>query len=112
MIAPASLVHQANRGTPVDVRRAVSFLIPLIAGLALLAIIGHAVLTRTTSTWFEKDLALRSRLAIDSASTSLASHWSAPAELAKILGDITRDERIMAAAACSPRDELIVATAA
>jgi trehalose 6-phosphate synthase len=94
------------------VRRAVRFLLPLIGGLALLAIIGHAVLTRTTSGWFEKDLTLRSRLAIESASTSLASRWNDPAGLAKVLGDITRDERIMAAAACSPRDELIAATEA
>src|SRR5689334_2032004 len=94
------------------VRRAVRFLIPLIGGLAMLAIIGYAVLTRTTSRWFEKDLALRSRLAIDSARTSLASHWNSREQLAGILGDITRDERIMAAAACSARDELLVATEA
>ncbi len=92
--------------------RTARFLVPLIGGLALLAVVGHAVLTRTTSRWFEKDLALRSRLAIDSAGASLASHWNDRARLASILGDITRDERIMAAAACSARDELLVATEA
>src|SRR5689334_11492709 len=93
------------------VRRAVRFLIPLVGGLALLAIIGYVALTRTTSRWFEKDLALRSRLAVDAASTSLASHWDERAQLAGILGDITRDERIMAAAACAPGGELLAATA-
>jgi trehalose 6-phosphate synthase len=97
---------------PMIVRRAVRFLILLIGGLAMLAIIGYVVLTRTTSRWFEKDLALRSRLAIDSASASLASHWNNREQLADILGDITRDERIMAAAACSPGDELLAATEA
>ncbi len=92
------------------VRRALRFLLPLIGGLGLLAIIGYVALTRTTARWFEKDLALRGRLAIESARTSLASHWSNREQLAEILADITRDERIMAAAACSEQGGMVAAT--
>jgi trehalose 6-phosphate synthase len=92
--------------------RAARFLLALTAGLAVLAVFGYVLLTRTTSRWFEKDLALRGRLAIESARTSLAGHWSEREQLGQILGDITRDERIMAAAACSPQGELVAATEA
>jgi trehalose 6-phosphate synthase len=90
--------------------RTTRFLLPLIVGLACLAIVGYVVLTRTTTRWFESDLTMRSRLAIDSARTSLTSHWDEPARLAMILSDITRDERIMAAAACAPSGVQIAAT--
>jgi trehalose 6-phosphate synthase len=91
-------------------RRAARFLIPLISGLALLAIVGYILLTRTTSRWFEKDLELRDRLAVDSARSSLATHWADRAQLPEILADITRDERIMAAAACATNGSLVAAT--
>ncbi|HSD86420.1 MAG TPA: trehalose-6-phosphate synthase [Kofleriaceae bacterium] len=90
--------------------RAARFLLALTAGLAVLAVLGYVLWTRTTSRWFEKDLALRGQLAIESARTSLAGHWNERDQLEQILGDITRDERIMAAAACSPEDELLAAT--
>ncbi|MBL0218793.1 MAG: trehalose-6-phosphate synthase [Myxococcales bacterium] len=91
-------------------RRVARFLIPLIGGLALLAIVGYVLLTRTTSRWFEKDLELRGRLAVESARTSLATHWADRAQLPEILADITRDERIMAAAACGTDGTLVAAT--
>jgi len=93
-------------------RRAARFLIPLIGGLALLAILGYVLLTRTTTRWFEKDLELRGRLAVQSARASLASHWGDHDQLGQILTDITRDERIMAAAACSSTGTLVAATEA
>ncbi len=93
-------------------RRAARFLITLIGGLALLAIVGYILLTRTTARWFEKDLELRGRLAVESARAGLASHWDDRAQLVEILADITRDERIMAAAACSPLGDLVASTEA
>lgn len=92
--------------------RAARFLLALTAGLAVLALLGYVLVTRTTSRWFEKDLALRGQLAIESARTSLAGHWNDREQLGQILGDITRDERIMAAAACSPEGELVATTEA
>ncbi|MCC6551623.1 MAG: trehalose-6-phosphate synthase [Polyangiaceae bacterium] len=94
-------------------KRAAKFLLALLAGLALLTAIGYVALTRTTRDWFEADLAMRSRLAVDSARQSLESYWDTDhARLAQSLADITRDERIMAAAACSPHDGRLVATEA
>jgi trehalose 6-phosphate synthase len=79
----------------------VRFLALLIVGLAVLVLVGHVVLTRTTAGWFERDLALRLRLAIEASRASLASHWDDRAQLTHVLANITRDERIMAAAACA-----------
>ena len=92
-------------------RRVARFLMLLFAGLALLSVVGYFVLARTTRDWFDADLALRSRLAVSSARQSLQSNWSADrAQLTETLADITRDERIMGAAACTPHGELLAAT--
>jgi len=92
--------------------RRARFLIALLAGLAMLAVVGYLVLARMTSRWFERDLALRSQLAIEAARTSLANHWHEPEQLAQILANITRDERIMAAAACGDAGASVAATEA
>jgi trehalose 6-phosphate synthase len=93
------------------VRRAARFLSVLLVGLALLAVAGHFLLAHTTRGWFEADLALRSRLAVSSARQSLENNWSADrARLTETLADITRDERITGAAACSIRGKLLAAT--
>src|SRR5690349_1154618 len=91
--------------------RATPFFIGVVAGLALLACAGYFVLVHTTRAWFEADLHLRSRLAVVSARQSLANNWrTSPERLSDTLADIVRDERIMAAAACSRSGELIAAT--
>jgi trehalose 6-phosphate synthase len=91
-------------------RRAIQFLVLLIAGLAILAVVAYVLMTRTTSRWFDRDLELRGRLAIDSARASLYTHWDLRDRLGEVLSDITRDERIMGAAACSTSGELLGAT--
>ncbi|MBK8259311.1 MAG: trehalose-6-phosphate synthase [Polyangiaceae bacterium] len=92
-------------------RRATRFLSVLLAGLALLAVAGYFLLAQTTRQWFDADLALRSQLAVSSARQSLENNWGADrARLTETLADITRDERIMGAAACSIRGELLAAT--
>jgi trehalose 6-phosphate synthase len=93
------------------VRRALKFLAGLLVGLAILAVFGYAALTRTTQRWFESDLASRSRLAVAAATQSLRTNWQVePALLQKTLADITRDERIMGAAACTAEGKLLAAT--
>ena len=93
--------------------RAVRFLLVLLVGLALLTAAGYFALTRTTRTWFERDLELRAELAVTSARQSLTRNWSTDRErLTQTLTDITRDDRIMAAAACSPEGDLLAVTAA
>lgn len=92
-------------------RRAAPFLLFLLAGLASLAIAGYFALAHTTRSWFDDDLALRSRLAVSSARQSLERNWGADrARLAETLADITRDERILGAAACSASGDLLAAT--
>ena len=83
----------------------------LLIGLVLWAIGGYLALTRKTSDWFHADLELRTRLAVASARQSLIAHWDTePHRLLETLADITRDERIMAAAACSETDMMLAAT--
>ena len=60
------------------------------------------IVSRTTRTWFERDVAMRAELAVNGARQALLARWSDPGGtgLRLILTEITRDERIMAAAAC------------
>ena len=90
--------------------RAVKFLIVLVAGLAILAFVADFVLIGVTRGWFERDLQLRARLAAASARQSLAAHWTGDrVQLAEVLDDMSREERVMGSAAvsmegrCSPR---------
>jgi trehalose 6-phosphate synthase len=81
-------------------RRAVVFLIGLTAVLAALSGLGYVALQRTSRAWFERDLALRDELAVTAAHRGLARAWGDATRLREVLDDITRDERIMAAAGC------------
>lgn len=93
-------------------RRALRFLLLLLAGLALLTLLGYAGLTRVTTEWFDKDLRLRTKLAVISARQSLVQNWTAGGQrLTENLADMTRDERIMGAAACATDGSLLAATA-
>lgn len=92
-------------------RRVIRFLMVLLAGLAVLAAVVYFVLAGITRRWFEADMELRSRLAVTAANGSLTRHWyGARQELAQTLTAITRDDRIMAVAACSEKGELLAST--
>ena len=92
-------------------RRTFRFLGVLLAGLALLTAVGYVTLTRTTQRWFEADVEMRSRLAVAAAHASLVRNWKSNTQrLSEILADITRDERIMGAAACTPQGEVVSST--
>ncbi len=84
-------------------RRWIRFLIGLLVGLAILTVISSVIVQRTTGAWFERDLSLRARLAIGGARQALVSHWQtgSASSLRGLLVEITHDERIMAAAACT-----------
>jgi trehalose 6-phosphate synthase len=83
-------------------QRMAKFLVVLLVGLAVVALLAHGAATSITAKWFEKDLQLRSRLAITAARQSLLENWTGNlGRLAQTLSDIARDERIMGAAACS-----------
>ena len=91
--------------------RLLRFLLLLVCGLGLLAAVGYFGLMRMTHRWMESDLNLRAILAVTSAERSLAEHWRPkdPA-LVETLAAITRDERILGAAACTENDERLAAT--
>ena len=82
----------------------------LVVGLALLTAAAWGLVHRTTRGWFEKDVRLRSALALSGARRSLVLHWNNPGELTEVLAEITRDERIMTAAACSDSNEVVART--
>ena len=88
-------------------RRAARFLLVLLAGLAVLTLVGYFALSRTIRGWFESDLAMRSQLAVAAARRGLADTWQGdPERLTETLIDIANDERILGAAACSPNGTL------
>ncbi len=90
--------------------RAARLFLALLLFLAVVALVGEQLMARTTRAWFEHDLTLRSQLAVASASQSLVESWSDPSRLGAVLSDMTRDERIMGAAACSETRALMAAT--
>jgi trehalose 6-phosphate synthase len=91
--------------------RLTRFVFVLLAGLAVLTATAYIGATRTTRRWWDHDIELRTRLAVTAASESLASNWSGPPDrLRATLEAITRDERVMGAAACSPAGVQLAAT--
>lgn len=82
----------------------------LVLALGLLTWAAWALVHRTTQGWFEKDINLRTQLAFTGAHRSLTQHWNDSAELTDVLSELARDERIMAAAACSGSFELLAKT--
>jgi len=90
-------------------KRVARFLVVLLASGAVLAWVAATVVERTTRQWFEEDIVLRSGLVESGARQNILSHWSQnpDAGLGRILTDIARDERIMAAAACSDRMDML-----
>lgn len=82
-------------------RRAIRFTFALVLGLALVTWAASIVVHQTTHAWFEKDLNLRAQLVVNGARQGLISHWhkEQSADLLGLLVEITRDERILAAAA-------------
>ena len=89
-------------------RRAVRFLARSSSSVCALLALGALVVAAPGRTrgWFERDLALRAQLAVDAArdeprrATGAGTGRGSPDASSR---DITRDERIMAAAACGAR---------
>jgi trehalose 6-phosphate synthase len=79
-------------------------LVPLLAVLGALAWGAALLVNGTTRSWFERDVSLRSRLAAGGARAALVAYSEAGdgRKLGALLDDIARDDRIMAAAVCTP----------
>jgi trehalose 6-phosphate synthase len=93
-------------------RHTVKFLLGLVISLAVLTWGVSVLVQRTTRNWFINDVRLRAELVVSGAREALIAHWNEEDrhELERILGEITRDERIMAAAACNPDMTLLTRT--
>jgi trehalose 6-phosphate synthase len=92
-------------------KRVARFLLVLLASGVLLAWLAAVLVERTTRQWFEEDILLRSGLVASGARQNLLAHWSrSDGDLGRALNDITRDERIMAAAVCTDRMEMLART--
>jgi trehalose 6-phosphate synthase len=73
----------------------------LLVGLALLGWAASGLVQSTVRQWFERDVDSRARLVLTGARQSLANAWNGdPEELRKQLADLSRDERVLGAAAC------------
>ncbi len=79
-------------------------LVPLLGILAALAWGATHLVNGTTRSWFERDVSLRARLVASGAREGLAAHARAGdrKKLAAVLDEIARDDRILAAAICTP----------
>jgi trehalose 6-phosphate synthase len=91
---------------------ALRFLTGLVTALALLTWGASVLVHRTTGDWFENDLRLRAQLVVTGARHALVSHWRPESrqDLQQILTELTRDERLMAAAACDADQVLLAQT--
>jgi trehalose 6-phosphate synthase len=94
-------------------RRTWKFLIGLIVGLCALTLAADQLMQSTLRRWSERDLQLRGELALHGAQRFLLSAWQSRNlnQLRATLTDLTRDDRLMAAAACGVADNLAVHTA-
>jgi trehalose 6-phosphate synthase len=97
-----------------DMKSLARVLLPLLVALVLLAWGATALLNATARSWFERDVALRARLAVSGARDALVTHFQKEdrRRLAAVLEEIARDDRIMAAEACNPQGGSITQTKA
>ena len=93
-------------------RQTIKFLIGLVASLALLTWATSVIVQKTTHRWFENDVRLRAELVVSGAREALSAHWTDAdhKDLDRTLSGITRDQRIMAAAACNADLTLLAST--
>lgn len=88
------------------------FLIGLVLSLALLTWATAVFVQRTTKRWYENDVRLRAELVVSGAHDALSNNWNREdrRELERMLAEITQDERIMAAAACTTDYDMLART--
>ncbi len=93
-------------------RRTWKFLLALLVGLALLTWSADELMQRTLWHWTERDLQLRGDLALRGARRSLLAAWQARnfQNIRDALSELTRDERLLAAAACGLPSDVHVQT--
>src|ERR1019366_10807182 len=93
-------------------RQTINFLIGLVVTLAILTWVTAVLAQRTTRRWFENDVRLRAELIVGGAREALSVHWNDGDRkgLERTLVEFTRNQRIMAAAACNADLKLLAST--
>jgi trehalose 6-phosphate synthase len=81
--------------------RAIRFALVLFVVLGLLSWGVSGVVTHLTIEWMARDVSMRADLAARGARRALALDWHNPRAVRRMLEDLSRDERVMAAGACS-----------
>ena len=96
--------------------RVTRFIVTLVASLGALTLVAFLLVGQTVRRWFESDIQLRAHLAVTGSREALLAQWTsdptATAALQKVLGDIARDDRVTAVAACDLNLTGLAATAA
>jgi trehalose 6-phosphate synthase len=82
-------------------RPVIRFAVVLVVGLALVAAVASILFNKTAHSWFENDVRLRAEIAVKGARQAFVERWDDRKRLESLLTDMTHDERILAAAACS-----------
>ena len=93
--------------------RPLRFTLIVLAGLGLLVLATSFFVSRTIGEWVDRDLSTRAQLAVRGAHSALVTSWitGSSERLNALLTDLTRDERLVASAACT-RDGARVAASA
>ena len=94
-------------------RNIVRLTLPLVVGIAIVAVVASVVTTRTARAWFESELGTRARFAGSTALTALLDARASgnPARATRVLNNMVRDERVVGAALCDSSAKLIALTA-
>jgi trehalose 6-phosphate synthase len=90
----------------------IRFVLAMVVCLALLTWGASVVVERTTRDWFERDLNLRAEAIVNGSRPTLLRYWSArdAGSLRRVLADLTRDQRLIAAAACGKNFTTLAST--
>jgi trehalose 6-phosphate synthase len=92
--------------------RPLRFTLIVLAGLGLLVLATSFFVSRTIDEWVARDLSTRATLALRGARPALVTSWitGSTERLAALLNELTRDERVVAAIACTRDGRRVAAT--
>jgi trehalose 6-phosphate synthase len=92
--------------------RSTRFALVLVAALAGLSLAALTLVQRTIRAWFERDIALRSDLALSGVRRPIVTSWDRRDwnALNEVLQEVTRDERLLAVGLCGDGPHVLART--
>ncbi len=91
-------------------RPVIRFAVVLVVGLGLVAALASILFNKTAHSWFEHDLSLRAEIAVRGGRQAFVENWGSRGRLQNLLTEMTHDERILSAAACSTELRFVART--